>query len=104
MSLPNIPDITPRIDLKREEVIHLLLTSVAMDEISLSQILNAEGENMQRLLERDHVSLEDMIQMNRSVERMLRTMVGKQILLQFKLDQIMELDGKLGGQDDTQEE
>ncbi|EST53759.1 hypothetical protein T458_23645 [Brevibacillus panacihumi W25] len=104
MSLPNIPDITPRIDLKREEVIHLLLTSVAMDEISLSQILNAEGENMQRLLEQDHVSLEDMIQMNRSVERMLRTMVGKQILLQFKLDQIMELDGKLGGQDDTQEE
>lgn len=104
MSLPNIPDITPRIDLKREEVIHLLLTSVAMDEISLSQILNAEGENMQRLLEREHVSLEDMIQMNRSVERMLRTMVGKQILLQFKLDQIMELDGKLGGQDDTQEE
>lgn len=104
MSLPNIPDITPRIDLKREEVIHLLLTSVAMDEISLSQILNAEGENMQRLLERDHVSLEDMIQMNRSVERMLRTMVGKQILLQFKLDQIMELDGKIGGQDDTQEE
>ncbi|RNB67464.1 hypothetical protein [Brevibacillus panacihumi] len=104
MSLPNIPDITPRIDLKREEVIHLLLASVAMDEISLSQILNAEGENMQRLLERDHVSLEDMIQMNRSVERMLRTMVGKQILLQFKLDQIMELDGKLGGQDDTEEE
>lgn len=36
MSLPNVPDITPRITLKREEVFHLLLTSVAMEEISLS--------------------------------------------------------------------
>ncbi|CAM3417974.1 MULTISPECIES: hypothetical protein [Brevibacillus] len=94
MSLPNIPDITPRIDLKRDEVVHLLLSSIAMEEISLSQIMTAEGEKMQRILEQEDVSVEDLIRMNRSVERMLRTMVGKQILLQFKLDQIVELDEK----------
>ncbi|MCM3078651.1 hypothetical protein [Brevibacillus invocatus] len=100
MSLPNIPDITPRIDLKRDEVVHLLLTSIAMEEISLSQIMTAEGEKMQRILEQEDVSVEDLIRMNRSVERMLRTMVGKQILLQFKLDQIVELDEKSRVHDD----
>lgn len=94
MSLPNIPDITPRIDLKRDEVVHLLLSSIAMEEISLSQIMTAEGEKMQRILEQEDVSVDDLIRLNRSVERMLRTMVGKQILLQFKLDQIVELDEK----------
>lgn len=94
MSLPNIPDITPRIDLKREEVIHLLLTSIAMEEISLSHIMNAEGEKIQHFLEKDDVSLEDLLRVNQSVERMLRSIVSKQILLQFKLDNILELEGK----------
>lgn len=97
MSLPNVPDITPRITLKREEVIHLLLTSIAMEEISLSHIMNAEGEKIQRLLERDHVCLEDMLRLNKSVERMLRSIISKQILLQFKFDNILELEGKGDG-------
>ncbi|RNB81100.1 hypothetical protein EDM59_23240 [Brevibacillus nitrificans] len=94
MSLPNIPDITPRINLKREEVIHLLLTSIAMEEISLSHIMNAEGEKIQHFLEKDDVSLEDLLRVNQSVERMLRSIVSKQILLQFKFDNILELEGK----------
>ena len=94
MSLPNVPDITPRITLKREEVIHLLLTSIAMEEISLSHIMNAEGEKIQQLLERDNVCLEDMLRLNKSVERMLRSIISKQILLQFKFDNILELEGK----------
>jgi hypothetical protein len=47
MSMPNIPDITPDIDLKREDVINLLLTSIALEEIGISHILNAEGEKLQ---------------------------------------------------------
>ncbi|MFD2370563.1 hypothetical protein ACFSO0_11525 [Brevibacillus sp. GCM10020057] len=94
MALPNIPDITPRIKLKRKEVIHLLLTSIAMEEISLSHIMNAEGEKIQHFLEKGEVSLEDLLRVNQSVERMLRSIVSKQILLQFKLDNILELEEK----------
>jgi len=94
MSLHNIPDVTPRITLKREEVIHLLLTSIAMEEISISHIMNAEGDKIQQLLERDDVSLDDMLRLNRSMERMVRNMISKQILLQFKLDHILEMEGK----------
>lgn len=100
MSLHNIPDVTPRITLKREEVIHLLLTSIAMEEISISHIMNAEGDKIQQLLERDDVSLDDMLRLNRSMERMVRNMISKQILLQFKLDHILEMEGKTPGVDE----
>ncbi|MDF2679709.1 MAG: hypothetical protein K0R47_899 [Brevibacillus sp.] len=106
MSLPNIPDVTPRITLKREEVIHLLLTSVAMEEMTMSHIMNAEGEKIQQLLERDDISLDDMLRLNQSMERMLRNIISKQILQQFKLDHILELEGKssLGDGGNTIEE
>ncbi|MED4910707.1 hypothetical protein [Brevibacillus centrosporus] len=95
MSLSNIPDITPNITLKREDVIHLLLASIAMEEISLSHIMNAEGERIQHFLEKDDVSLEDLLRVNQSVERMLRSIVSKQILSQFKLDNILELESQV---------
>ena len=46
MSMPQIPDINPSIHLKREDVVTLLLASVALEEMSLSHILNAEGEKL----------------------------------------------------------
>lgn len=101
MSLPNIPDVTPRITLKREEVIHLLLTSVAMEEMSMSHFMNAEGEKIQQLLENEDVSIDDMLRLNQSMERMLRNIISKQILLQFKLDHILELEGKRVVADDS---
>ncbi len=94
MSLPILPDVTPRITLKREEVIHLLLTSVAMEEITMSHIMNSEGEKIQQLLDKEGISLDDMLRLNQSMERMFRNIISKQILLQFKLDQILELEGK----------
>ncbi|UTW69086.1 hypothetical protein KHA80_18360 [Anaerobacillus sp. HL2] len=49
MSLPNIPNIKPDIDLDRDDVINLLIASIALEEIGLSHILNAEGEKLQRV-------------------------------------------------------
>ncbi|MGR6008320.1 hypothetical protein ACT7CZ_05390 [Bacillus cereus] len=48
MSLPNIPDIEPHITLTREEVINLLLSSIAMEEIGLSHLINAEAEKIKK--------------------------------------------------------
>lgn len=44
MSLPNFPNITPTISLGRGDVVNLLLASIAIEELSLAHILNAEGE------------------------------------------------------------
>lgn len=92
MSLPNIPNITPLISLTRTEVINLLLSSIAMEEIGLSHIMNAEGEKIQRLLQFENVSLEDMLRINHSVERILRNIIKNQMLLQFKLEDVISLE------------
>ncbi|MBY9081975.1 hypothetical protein KIH86_16800 [Paenibacillus sp. HN-1] len=92
MSLPNIPDIKPDISLKRQDVIHLLLTSIAMEEISFSHILNAEAEKIQYMLSQKANSLKEILQVNESVERVLRGIVANQILLQFKFTDILKLE------------
>lgn len=92
MSLPNIPDINPDINLDRCEIIDLLLSSIAMEEIGLSHILNAEGEKLEYLLKAHSGSLQDFWKTNESVIKTLRTIVKSQMLLQFKLEDVMALD------------
>ncbi|MBB5173631.1 hypothetical protein [Texcoconibacillus texcoconensis] len=90
MSLPNIPDISPNIDLTREEVINLLLTSIAMEEIGLSHIINAEGEKLQAGLCKAE-TIEDLLDMNKSTEKMLQSTIKKEMLLQYKLENVIEM-------------
>jgi hypothetical protein len=95
MSLPNIPNITPIISLNRCDTINLLLSSIALEEIGLSHILNAEGEKLQSFLKSSSICLNDYLKMNESVNKTLRTVVKSQILLEFKLEDVVELDRKV---------
>lgn len=88
MSLPNIPDIKPIIKLKRSEVIHLVIASIAMEEISLSHIMNAEAEKIQAILKLKP-NITEILEMNHSVERSMRNVIKKQMLLQFKMEDIL---------------
>lgn len=92
MSLPNVPDINPLITLTREKVFYLLLTSVAMEEISLSHIMNAEGEKIQKILNSNDVCLEDLLLVNKSVDRIMRSIMKNQLLLLCKLEDILSLE------------
>lgn len=89
MSFPNIPNISPEIKLSKKEVVHLLMASIAMEELSLSHILNAEGEKIQHVLSKNP-SLHELMHVNRSVERMLRNVIKQEMLLQFKFEDILE--------------
>ena len=48
MSLPSFPNVDPPI--QREDAVNQILSSIAMEELGLSHILNAEGEKMQYIL------------------------------------------------------
>lgn len=50
MSQPFFPHVTPGVTLNREDAIRLILASIAMEELGLSRILNAEGEKLQYVL------------------------------------------------------
>ncbi|MED3663020.1 hypothetical protein NST62_11485 [Ureibacillus sp. FSL K6-8385] len=94
MSLPTIPDITPQITLDRCKTIDLLLSSIAMEEIGLSHILNAEAEKLQAFLKKSPCDFYKYLAINDSINKTLRTVVKSQILLQFKLEEVVTLDYK----------
>ncbi|PGC41762.1 hypothetical protein COM24_34180, partial [Bacillus toyonensis] len=91
MSFPNIPDIKPHITLKRGEVINLLLSSIAMEELGLSHLLNAEAEKIQKIIGKKNLSVEEAIVTQESVEKILRNIIKTQMLLQFKLEDVLKI-------------
>ncbi len=91
MGMPELPDLSPFIDLDREDVINLILVSIALEEMSLAHIMNAEGEKLQRVIEDEDSTIEDLFEMNRSVQRTLRNVIKKEMLLQFKLEDTIDL-------------
>lgn len=92
MSMPNVPDIQPKINLCRDEVINLLLTSVALEELGLAHIINAEGEKIQCVTSDDKCcNLHDLLDIDKSVQTTLRDVIKKEMLLEFKLENILDL-------------
>lgn len=91
MGMPELPDFAPFIDLEREDVINLLLVSIALEEMALANIMNTEAEKLSWLIEDEDATIEDVLDMNRSVQRTLRNVIKKEMLLQFKLEDTIDL-------------
>jgi hypothetical protein len=89
MSNPNLPNITPTITLSRDDVLNLLFSSIAMEELGLAHIINAEGEKIQFALGTlpgsTPASLAQVLQVNSSTEAMLDTVFRQEMMLDSKL-------------------
>ena len=62
-----------------------MLTSIALEQAALSHILNAEGEKVQRILAFEQVTAETVLQTNRSVESMVNSISGLEMILSDKI-------------------
>lgn len=97
MSFPNIPNITPTISLSRTDVINLLLASIAFEELSLAHIVNAEAEKIQAVvgtLPNSSIvaaTISDLLTINESVRKTLKSAIKKEMLLEFKLEEVLEI-------------
>lgn len=94
MSMPNIPNITPLIQINREDALNMLLASIALEEMGLAHIINAEGEKVQYVLDsKIHhcASLVEIKEINLGVERIIRETMKLQMLLQEKLESVISL-------------
>lgn len=103
MSMPTIPNITPEISISRENVINLLLASIAFEELGLAHLINAEAEKIQAVLgtlpEQDYdpnVCFDDLITIDQSVRKTLQEIIKKEMLLQFKLENVLEIPSTSG--------
>lgn len=88
MSLPEIPPQHHRPNFK--QVIIDLLESIALEEIALSHILNAEAEKIQKFIHQvSHCTpTYVMIDFNASVNEMVETVIMKEWLLLRKLEKV----------------
>lgn len=100
MSQASIPNITPTISITVGQTVALLLASIALEELALSHILNSEAEKIQFVLgtlpgvtPTTPVTLSNVIAINNSVRTTIQDVIKTQILLQFKLDNILSTPG-----------
>jgi hypothetical protein len=95
LSLPNIPNITPSITVTRNDAINLLLSSIAMEELGHSHIMNAEGEKLQFALgtlpgvTAPLATISDIINVNASIQRTVKAISQKEFLMKNKLDSVL---------------
>ncbi|PSJ66038.1 collagen-like triple helix repeat-containing protein, partial [Brevibacillus brevis] len=96
MSFPNLPNITPTIHIGREEALNLMLSSLAMEELGLSHILNAEAEKIQYALgtipglSGPGATIADLLELNKSARDMLEATTKQDMLLQKKLEAVLD--------------
>ena len=93
MSQPNFPQIDP--PLTRDGSVNEIIASIAAEELSLSHILNAEGEKLQFVLGTlpglsGGADIEDVLDVNRSVQRTLDEITRQQLLLGAKLNAALD--------------
>ncbi|HHV12401.1 MAG TPA: collagen-like protein [Clostridiales bacterium] len=93
MSMPTFPNISPEIT--REQALNMILASIAMEELGLSHIINAEGEKIQYVLKElsEHcgASIEEVIDVNKSVESLMEVVMQNQVFLKSKMDSVIEV-------------
>ena len=100
LSFPNIPNITPFISVTTEQTVPLLLSSIALEELALAHIINAEAEKIQfvlgtleggRTLSPPEVTISNLLAIDSSVQRTLRDVIKKEMLLEFKFENVLDL-------------
>lgn len=103
MSLPSFP--SENLPTSRDDAVNMILSSIAMEELGLSHIINAEGEKIQYVLGTipgitgPAATVEDVLATNESVRNTLETAAYNQLFLKSKMQQVLassELVGATG--------
>jgi hypothetical protein len=101
MSQAAFPNFTPAISLSISDTIPLLLGSIAVEELALAHVINAEAEKLQFVLgtltpsgvslSPPVVAISDLLNVNTSVRRTLKDVIKKEMLLEFKFENVLDL-------------
>ena len=101
MSLPTFPPVS--LPMTLDESLNMILASIAMEELGLSHIINAEGEKIQYILgtlnegPEATPSLEEILAVNKSVKGFLDSIAQNQMVLKGKMECAVDaLEGTIG--------
>lgn len=94
MSMPSFPPCGA--NMTKDEALTMIVASIAMEELALSHIVNAEGEKLQYILgtlpggSKTCASAQEVLEVNQSVNKLLDTVMQSQMLLKGKLERALE--------------
>ena len=96
MSMPSIPDLNPDVTIDRDDALNVILSSIGMEELSMAHIVNAEAEKIQFALgtlegATEPASLEDIMEVNKSANKMFRDVIKNQMLIGMKMEDVVSL-------------
>ncbi|MBD5098666.1 MAG: hypothetical protein HDT35_03790 [Clostridiales bacterium] len=97
MSMPSFPPCGA--DMTKDEALTMIIASIAMEELALSYIVNAEGEKLQYVLgtlpgsHKPCASTQEILAVNKSAAALLDTVMQSQMLLKGKLEKALEASG-----------
>lgn len=92
MSQPSFP-VNPNIT--RDDAVNQILSSIAMEELGLSHIINAEGEKLQYILGTlpgltgPAATIQDLLDTNESIQSLLQNASYNQLFLKSKMQQAL---------------
>lgn len=92
MSQPTFPSNT---DITREEAVNQLISSIALEELGLSHVINTQGEKLQYMLGTlpgltgPAATVEDLLNANESIQNLLQSASYNQLLLRSKMQQAL---------------
>ena len=96
MSMPTFPEEVPALD--REDLLNQILATIALEELGLSHILNAEGEKIQFALGTlivpgrglsGGITIADLVELDNSVAVTLQATAANQAALTQKLQAVL---------------
>lgn len=93
MSIPEFPK--PDANLTQEQALTMILSSIAMEEVALSHIMNAQGEKIQYILGSANCGcrssdLKDIVAVNKSVTNLMEIVLQNQMILKNKMEKVLE--------------
>lgn len=95
--MPNIPAVIADIDVTKEDAVNLILASIAFEELGQAHLINAEAEKIQYVLgtleecKPEHQpTFQQLLDINESVRKTLKTIIKNQMLLQAKLEDTVD--------------
>ena len=103
MSMPSYVDTVPVLD--REAVINQILASIALEELALSHVINAEGEKIQFALGTlqipdrglsGGITIANLVDLNNSVASTLQAAAANQTALTEKLRAVLDAEAEGG--------
>ena len=101
MSMPSYVDTVPVLD--RESVINQILASIALEELALSHVINAEGEKIQFALGTlqipdrglsGGITIANLVELNESVAATLQATAENQTALTQKLQAVLDAEAE----------